>query len=201
MSSNQSGQVTAEFIFSIVVVFGLFMLFLSISFTFSVVEAGQYIVYSTARAQAGGNKDQASQLAAAKNKYQQLGKDPAFAFMFQSGWFAFAKQPDVRQGNGTDFRTELGDGGSLAYQYLKVFTGASASFQSKILDLQIPFLKAKSGDDSGFKTNINAIIIREPSQAECYQYWDKRAQALKALPSGTSFYNPSSYTRMEDGGC
>jgi hypothetical protein len=207
--NNQSGQVTPEFLFSIVVAFGLFMLFLAISFTLSIVEVGQYIAYSTSRAQVGGNLDPDAQRTAALNKYKELGADPAFKFMFQSGWFVFGT-PDVRQGNGvgtnntssTDFRKELGDGGSQTYQFLKVFTGVSVPFQSKILNLQIPFLRPGRSDDQGFSTNINAILIREPTQSECYNYWDQRATALKTLPSGSgAFYDPTSYARMEDSGC
>jgi hypothetical protein len=207
--NNQSGQVTPEFLFSIVVAFGLFMLFLAISFTLSIVEVGQYIAFSTSRAQVGSNLDPAAQRTAAMSKYKSFASNPAFQFMFKNGWFTFGT-PEIRQGTGyevnntsrPDFRQELGDGGSQTYQYLKVFTGVSIPFKSAILNIQVPFLRTGSGDNDGFATNINAILIRESSQAECYNYWDQRRTALKQLPSGSgAFYNTSDYVVMEDSGC
>jgi len=199
---NQSGQASAEFIFSLVISFGLFMLFLSIAFTFTVVEVGQYVAFSVARAQAGANKDPGSQRDAASNKYKDLQALPGFALLFKSGWFVFTKTPDIRQGSGNDFRKELGDGSSgPSPQFEQSYTGVSLAFQSKVMGIQIPFLNPANGDDTAFSTHLNAIVLREPSQAECIQYWQARGAALSQLPSGKSFYQQSSYVPMEDTGC
>ncbi len=208
---NQSGQASAEFLFSLIIAFGLFILFFSISFTLTVVEVGQYIAFSTSRAQVGGNKNQAAQREAATNKYQSFSSLPAFGLLFKSGWFVFAKNPDIRQGGSNsqdNFRDKLGDGGSGATPpFEQVYTGVSIPFQSKILGMQVPFLNPASTEDAGFSTNINAILIREPTQEECYRYWGAaRAQALKNLPSGAALpagggYDPSAYVMMEDAGC
>jgi len=72
------------------------------------------------------------------------------------------------------------------------------------MNIGIPFLQSANANDEGtFSTHLNAILIRESSQAECYQYWDQRAAALKQLPSGKAgqFYDSSKYVRMEDNGC
>jgi len=96
-SHGQSGQITAEFLFAIVICFGFFMLFFVLSFTFSIVEVGQYIAYSVARAQVGSNVDAATQKNAALQKYQGFINNQAFQALFQNGWFVFGKTPDIRQ--------------------------------------------------------------------------------------------------------
>jgi len=202
---NQKGQASAEFLFSLVVAFGLFILFFSISFTLSIVEVGQYIAFSVSRAHAAGNTDQVAQMKAATDKYNNLQAVPAFKFLFQSGWFVFGT-PKIAQGlnstSGTQtFRAKLGDGSSgSGMQFEQSFTGVSIPFVSKIMAMQVPFLNPAT-DDMTFSTNINAVLIREPSAKECMDFWNARQSALQTLPSGQSFYKSSSYISMEDSGC
>jgi hypothetical protein len=198
--SNQSGQVMTEFLFATIVSFGLFMLFFALTMTFAAVEVTQYAAYSTARAQVGGNKTPEDQKQAAISKYKSFLKNPAYGVFFQSGWFVLGKTPDIRQGGEsgqtfTELYTATPDGNNF-----KVFMGASIPFESKLMAYKVMFIDSGKQNDSGFKTNVNGILAREPAQSECQSFWKDRAAALKQLPSGGAM-KTGSYYPMEDNGC
>lgn len=202
MKMNQSGQLTVDFLFAIVIAFGLFIMFFAMTFTFSVVEVTQYISYSTSRAHAASNLDKQAQKDAGLKKFEELTKKSLLSSLYSNGWFVVGN-PVFKQSQPDDsFANDFS--GTTVAQYMKVFTGATIPFQSKLLNVQIPFIKSKEEDDPGlFSTNVTTILIRESSQKECQDYWgDQRAQALSHLPSGDSkFYSPSKYVMMEDNGC
>ncbi|GIL18798.1 MAG: hypothetical protein BroJett040_25490 [Oligoflexia bacterium] len=208
--SNQSGQITVDFLFSIFMAFSLMLLFFAISVTLSVVEITQYVAYSAARAQAAGHVDPKAQEDAARGKYNQLISSSALSSFYTGGWFTVSSQSelDVRQGKGalngltSNFQTELA--GSATSDPHGIFMGVSTKLVAKVLNMRIPMLGSTSNDDAdeGFATNVNAILIREPTQKECQKYYEDRAQALSQLPSGNSaFYNSQAYVPMEDNGC
>lgn len=194
---NQSGQVMTEFLFATIVSFGLFMLFFALTMTFAAVEVTQYAAYSTARAQVGGNKTPEDQKQAALNKYKSLLKNPSYGVFFQSGWFVLGKTPDIRQGGSGQTFTELYSPGGFNNT---VYMGASIPFESKLMAYKVMFIDSGKQNDSGFKTNVNGILAREPAQSECQSFWRDRSAALKQLPSGGSM-NTESYYPMEDNGC
>lgn len=198
--SNESGQVMAEFLFAIIVSFGLFMLFFAITLTFTAVEATQYVAFSVARAQAGSNKTADDQKKAAEDKYKAFMKNPALGAFFQSGWFVLGKKPTIKQGVALDsgvFSDLSADGGNFA----KVFTGVSIAFESKLMAYKVLFINNGAQNDTGFKTNVNAILIRESSQEECQNFWKARYDALRTLPAGSSMKGAGSYYPVEDNGC
>jgi len=203
--ANEKGQMTAEFMIAIVMAFGLFMLFFAMSFTFSVIEISQYVVYSTSRAHAASNLDMEAQKKAGDDKFKQLTNSSAIGNLYKNGWYVIG-QPTFKQGGEETFRNELANQNEDPTAFFKnVFVGVSVPFEAKIMTMKIPFISTNDEDDvSVFKTNINAILLREVSQKECQvEHWgkDRRGRALQALGSGRNFYKVDKYFRMEDNGC
>lgn len=205
---NQSGLVTMEFIFSFVIAGGLAAVLFSISYTLSVVEVTQYVVYSAARAQLGGGKDPSSQKQAAIDKYTQLtsGKSAIALLYNKSKWFEVSKADslDVRSGPSGDGQTFSDDlAGGSDQKDRNWFQGVSTVFTAKILNFKVPFLGSTNPDqeDNAFRTRLNAMLIREPSQKECRDFYESRRQALSQLSSGQGFYQSSLYIPQEDNGC
>ncbi len=195
MKMNQRGFVTTEFLFAIVIAFGMTMLTFSMTYTLSTVEVVQYIVYSSARAQAAANFDVDAQKKEARLKYGKLADSTELAPLFKNGWFEISKAADieVRPGNGDNFQRDYPtrERGRPTYQ------GVRANFVAKILEMRIPLLgKVTPEDDNGFATKITALLIREPSQAECLEYMKKRKDQLF---NNSNFENRfSGYSRSSD---
>lgn len=207
MIKNQSGVVTTEFIFSLVIAAGLSSLLFAVCYTLAVVEVTQYVVFSTARAHAASHKTPDTQREAGRSKFEQLtrGKS-AISQLYAGTWYDIVKpsELDIRSGPTADgklFEQELNGGASPNDR--NWFIGVSARFIAKVMALKIPILGSTSeDDDSGtFTTHINAMLIRESSQKECFDFFEARRNALSKLPSGQSFYQANEYVRMEDNGC
>ncbi len=209
MKLDQKGQLTAEFLFAIVIAFGLFSLFFAMTLTFSVIEVSQYIVYSTARTHAASNLNMLTQKQEAIKKFNSLKDSTNLASLYSNNWFIFGPIADnmIRQGTtDSNFFKEFANVGTGSDdQYKKVFVGVSVPLEAKIMTMKIPFISGSGPDDdtSVFKTNVNTMLLREISQEECQQaHWGEgRRQALKGLKSGTNFYQEAKYHRMEDNGC
>ncbi|MGE3759671.1 MAG: hypothetical protein AB7H97_18030, partial [Pseudobdellovibrionaceae bacterium] len=98
---NSRGIITVDFLFSIIVCFGLSMILFAFSFTLVMVEATQYIAFATARAQAAGGADPDLQQTAGRSKYTQLISTPPFSKLYRNGWFLITKtgeELDIRSG-------------------------------------------------------------------------------------------------------
>lgn len=204
---NQAGVVTMEFIFSLVIAAGLSALLFAVSYTLAIVEVTQYVVYSSARAQLAGNKDPQAQRTAAIDKYKQLttGKG-AIATVYGTKWFEIGKPDalDVRGGPSADGKTFGGDlAGGSDLPNRNWFLGVSTPLTAKIMNFKIPFLGSTNpeSEDNSFKTRLNAMLIREPSQKECFDFFERRRSAFSSLPSGQSFYRAADYIPQEDNGC
>lgn len=204
---NQSGVVTTEFIFSFVIAAGLSALLFSVTYTLAVIEVTQYVAFSTARAGLGSNKDPESQRKTSVEKFKQLtaGRG-AIASLYKGTWFEISKPDalDIRSGPSGDGKTFAADlAGGSDRPDRNWFIGVSVPLTAKILNMKLPFLGSTNPDneDGFFKTRLNAMLIREPSQKECLTFFEKRRSALSQLPSGQSFYQQNEYVPMEDNGC
>ncbi|MEI7973387.1 MAG: hypothetical protein WCH11_03370 [Bdellovibrio sp.] len=198
----QSGQITIEFLFSLILALGMFSLLFAISFTLTMVEITQYVVFSSTRAMIAANLDPETQTEVARQKYEQLvgrPSSPAHS-LFNGSWFRLSssRELDIRTGVNRDFSSDLAGGRDSK----NIFTGVSTLLSSQLLNINIPFLGSTSGgDDNAFSTRVNTILIREPSQKECFTWYSERAQALLEVPSSRGFYKPDQLLRMEDNGC
>ena len=199
-----AGIITVDFLFALALAMAMFSVLFAMSFTLTMVEITQYVVYSAARAQAAGNASPSDQRDRALSKYKQLveTKTSTLFPLFSNGWFSIGKSSDldIRQGSGVsggkDFSNDLAAGHDTRHQFM----GVSTKFVSNILHLKLPLL-GEIGESGGFATFVNGIMIREPAMSECLNFFEARRQQLKSLSSGSSFYEPEAYVRMEDNGC
>ena len=200
---GESGQITIDFIFALILTLGFFVLLFTMTFTLSVVEVAQYITFSTARAMSASNKDPTVQVEVARRKYSSLlGEGSPVRSLFQGGgWYSLSSpsELDIRSGFDKDFSADLGAGDDRGH----VFTGVSTVFKANVLNLNVPFLGSTSdGEDGAFSTRINTILIRESSQKECLDWYKARQSALGTLPSGQSpYFSSEEVLLMEDNGC
>lgn len=196
---NESGFITAEFLFAIVIAFGMSAIVFALTFTLSTVEVGQYIIYSTARAQAAGNFDKTAQSDAAKAKYSSLLADKGLASLFSNGWFTLSKVGDLelKQGNGDNFSRDYDTETRGDLQ------GARTTFTAKILEMRLPLIGAITPDNGSFSAKLTGILIREPTEQECEQYMDQRAQELWNIGDGRfePYRKGETTTPWEDNGC
>lgn len=204
---NSRGIMTAEFIFSITLCAGLCVLLFALNFTLSMAEVAQYIAFSAARAHAAGHLDQDKQEQMAKDKFAELTNHKVLKTFFHAegaNWFKLS-DVDVR-GGGASQRSfdEVYPTFSEAQRIPQV--GVRFTFSPSLLNFKIAFLGSTTEDpDQGFSANISGLLIREPTQKECWELQvkprysaildlDNRFQTLGG--SGESKYVP-----MEDNGC
>lgn len=201
---NESGMISAEFIFAIVIAAGLSIVFFALNFTLSMAEVAQYIAFSASRAHAAGHVDQTKQEQMAKDKYLALINNPVLKPLFNKpdgGWFQLSPQIDVR-GGGASGRSFDSDYKTAEGRVPQV--GVRFDFSPKLLSLKVAFLGSTSEDDEGFSAKVTAFLIREPTQQECWDLQVKRRyesilnldSRFKELARDTAAYVPT-----EDNGC
>lgn len=203
---DQSGVVTVDFMFAIIVAGAFTVLLFSMSYALCVVEVTQYVAFSSARAFSVSNKDAEAQKEAGRRKFAQLttGNSP-IASLYATSWFTIGKpdELDIRAGFGADgrqFSEDLAGGSDPSIR--NWFHGVSTELTLGILAFNIPGLGSTyENDETDFKTRLNGILLRESSQQECQQFMEERKNALSSLPSGNRFYRPDAYVPMEDNGC
>lgn len=205
--NNSRGFMTAEFIFSITLCAGLCVLLFALNFTLSMAEVAQYIAFSSARAHAAGHLDQDKQEQMAKDKFAELTNHKVLKTFFTpegANWFKLSAL-DVRGGGAAgksfdDIYPAVSDDQRMPQ------VGVRFSFSPSLLNIKIAFLGSTAEDpDQGFTANISGLLIREPTQKECWDLQVKpRYSAILDLDSryqelGGSGENK--YIPMEDNGC
>ena len=196
MIKNQNGFVTAEFMFAIVIATCMTFLTFALTFTLSTVEVVQYMVFSSSRAHAAANFDINAQQEAAKSKYTSLISSPTLAPLFSNGWFeAPVSKLEIRSGAGNNFNQDyeiFRDSGQ----------GVRVTFRANLLEMKLPLVgNVTSPTGTGFETRINAILLREISQKECFDYMEARVPALVDLFPGLAKSADVPKSIWEDNGC
>jgi hypothetical protein len=199
---NQLGFATTEFLFAIIIAFGMTLITFSMTFTLSVVELAQYVVFSSARAHAAANFDVDAQKKEAQLRFDMLVNSSALRPLLANpeGFFTFSKSADldIRSGNGKNFETDYTTANRNSLQ------GVRATFVANILETNWPLIGKISPEDGGFSSKVLGIIIREPSQRECLDYMAERNQALWTF-DGNNRFSPFRKTDLpeawEDNGC
>lgn len=210
---NSRGMLTAEFIFSLVLVAGLCIVLFALNFTLSMTEVTQYIVFSASRAHAAAHKSVTEQQQMGKDKYNALINNAILKNLLNNpdgGWFQLSSF-EVRSGGdgGNTFNDEYGLAGAPTNgdSYIP-YTGARVSFQPKLLNVKIAFLGSTAEDPgAGFTpAKITAFLVREPTQKECWDQVLKRYDAILNLDPrykilGSSGANGYRNKEIEDNGC
>jgi hypothetical protein len=210
--ANNCGFISADFIFALVIAMGLSMVLFVMTFTFSVAEVSQYIVFSASRAHAGAHADQTQQEKMGKDKFAELMANKTIAPLFKAdGWFVL-NNLDIRGGgtSGKDYNSEYAGYKSSGGDYGRIpFVGVRADFEPKLLTVRVPFMGTTANPTgNGYKAKLTAFLIREPSQKECKGQVDVRYRAILELDqrykgSGTvsALNGVTKYVSMEDNGC
>jgi len=204
---NSRGFLTAEFLFSLILCAGLCMVLFALNFSLSMAEVAQYIAFSTARAHAAAQYDQATQTQKAKEKFAELINHPALKPLFNNAngnsWFKLSGL-DIRGGgaSGADFADE--------YSYIEnriPQVGVRINFTASVLNMKIPFLGSTSKDPNGegFTAKVTGLLIREPTQEECMELQVKgRYSAILNLDPRYKVLGGKGerqYVPLEDNGC
>lgn len=200
MIKSQSGFVTAEFLFAVIIAFGMTILTFAFTFTLSVVEVTQYALYSASRAHSAANYDKEAQQKQARTKYASLIQSQALGPLFNNGWFMVAKpdQIEIRSGDGTNFEREYAASSGNRHN----MQGIRGFIVAKILEMRLPFIGNITPDDDGFKANLTAIMLREPSLKDCQEYMSQRADAVWSINGASKFRGAAGATiPWEDNGC
>lgn len=206
MIRSQRGFILPDFIFAIILTSAMSVLLFSISYSLVVVEVTQYVSFATSRAHMAGNKDPEQQKEKARRKYESLvtGRGE-IASLYSNGWFEVAKRDgiDIRGGATADGRTfsdDLAGGSDLPTR--NWFIGVSVPLTIRLMNFRFPLLgRTAEENEDGFKTRLNTMLIRDPSEKECRDFMDARGEFLRQLPSAQVFYDPGAYVPLEDNGC
>ncbi len=199
--NSQAGFVVPEFLFSFVLVISCGLIVFALTFSLMTVEVAQYVTWSAARSYSAGNKSKGDSEAAGRQKFDNL----KAAFPLLSGtageWFELVAV-SVGQ-NVAGGMAKLDSGNRLGNETRQPWSGFSSSIELKLFkSLKIPFLGPITNDESLFKFQLHAFILRNPSQGECMQFFNDRFNEIKNLPDFKSL--PSSggtYVPHEDNGC
>jgi len=194
---NQNGFLTVDFIFAIVLIFGMTALLFAFSLTLTVASITQYVTFASARNYVAGHLDKDHQQQRAIAKYNQLVNDPVFKPLFKNGWFTLSDQPQVGD------ITQVIQAYAPAADDPNLFWGVGTDFTAKILDFKIPFFGATNPDGNGandFTTFMGSYLGREVTVTECLDFNSKRWTAIINL--GHSYATAQgTYVPITDDGC
>ncbi len=216
---------TAEFLFAFTMVIGSGILIFALTFALTTVEIAQYIVWSSARAHAVGNKDTDASIKAGETKYSNL--TAAFPLLTGNGsdspWFKMPAVTDkdeffvgdisdmMKKTDGAIDKANAAEpGGEVRHPWI----GVESSINLILLSgLNIPFLGQVTETPEEFKFPIRGILFRHPSTQECLNFFqNKFNQGVKVIPEENSSLQSTqwkslsgsadgAYSPMEDNGC
>lgn len=204
--NNSRGMITAEFIFSMVLVSGLCVVLFALNFTLSMAEVAQYIAFSSARAHAASHITQDNQVQMAQQKYATLKNNPVLSVLFGAngaGWFRLSETLDVRGAGSTGASF---DEYPVMSEDRMPQVGVRFDFTPRILTQKIAFLGNTTEDGENLSAKITGLLIREPTQQECWelQMKDVRRDAILSLDKRFGELGSAKigeYEPMEDNGC
>jgi hypothetical protein len=188
--NNQSGGLTLDFIFALVLVLSMTLLLGVFSFTLSVVEGIQYLTFSSSRAYFAGNLSESAQRDAAQKKFDDLSKTSSYKKLLKIDWFKVSID-------------KIGDSASTygAEDPKDIFEGVRVKLDVGLLDLKIPFFGSTKGDKP-FQTYITSFLGRESTTEECLSMVKKRYEEILKLGAyRTGSVQPGAYVPFDDNGC
>ena len=188
--NNQSGALTLDFIFALVLVLSMTFLLGVFSFSLSVVEGIQYLTYSSSRAYFAGHLSEKHQQDLAQQKFDELSMTGSFRKLLKKEWF------DISVDNiGDNSETYGGSDGK------DILTGVRTKVVVGLLNQNIPIFGSTEGENP-FVTYMTSFLGREPSMEECMNVVNNRFNAIMALgytiPTGDV---STEYVSFDDNGC
>lgn len=192
MVNNQSGGLTLDFIFAMVLVLSMTMLLGVFSFTLSVVEGIQYLTYSSSRAYFAGDLSETAQRNAAQKKFDDLSNTGSYKKLLKKDWFKVTVD-------------KIGDSAPTydSNNPMDIFQGVRVKLVVGLLDLNIPFFGSTKGD-TPYETYLTSFLGRESTTEECMEMVNLRYKEILDLGGGAyraGSVNPGSYVSFDDNGC
>ena len=193
---NNKGLLTIDFIFSFLVVWGLFMAFLLMSFTLMMSSVAQYVVFATNRSHISGHISTDKQDEMGTRKFEDL--IDALRPMVSTGtqsWFRFElEDPDPGPPQ------QLGSQNQRKYGFKINYTATVAR------ETSFPIVGGPGDGSVGAnfgRATVKAYMYREPTTSECLEFnearWEKILDRFQNLPS---YINGSdTFGSSADNGC
>ena len=209
--NNSSGFILADFLFSIVLVLSSCIILFTLCFSLAAVEIAQYITWSAARSYSAANLTETASVQAGKSKFARL--SAMFPLLTGQGadtsWFELNLK-DV--GNNTTLIANLQQinlNNSLASgEPRHPWTGAATELDVSLFRrMRLPFIGGLSTDDSAFKYQLHAFILRNPSQDECLGFFKKKytegVSKIEGSWNSKTFMTikDTDFVPQEDNGC
>lgn len=170
---NESGLMTLDFIFALMVSLGFMMVLFSVAITLSLVEVGQYVTFATARAYMGAHETKELQAELARDKYNDAMSLSSIKTFLGSDWM---KVGPPQLGDFTD------DYNEPVAKDNATFVGARIAIDARLLHLKVPFMGSTAEDSGVGKATLNAYLMREVSTSECRENFNRqRYQKLKTM--------------------
>ena len=203
---GERGIVTIAFMLVLIIVMFFMLYFFKLCLALTHVSIVQYISYSTARKLYLGGESQSIQTDMAKEDYKKLRNEKFFkqAIYTDSSpnatdWFYLA--PDLESaGSKIGFNNNIID----TSKYRQMFYGVGIAFFPHIFDFSIPFLTDPSSPSSDTAFPISSYLGREPSQAECEDFFklERKDKILVDFSGLASIDNPPVLKNIKgDNGC
>lgn len=193
---KEKGILTIDFIFSFTMIIGLFQVFYVLSYTFMVAHLTQYITFASARVYFAGQIDPQAQETLAQQKFERLSQETAAASFFRNAFRL------------TDFEAREFTEIDAPETWRQKYTGARVTFESRVLDFNVPFLGRTNTEleGRGFTATIGSFLYREPTASECFTFMEDRARAIIQLDSRfnqsqSHGFNPDDVGVFADNGC
>ncbi|MFK8136830.1 MAG: hypothetical protein AB8E15_00590 [Bdellovibrionales bacterium] len=179
---DESGSLTVDFVFGLMIVMASFAIFFALTFTLSTIEVAQYIAFSSSRTFAAAHQDPATQESRAQAKFDSLLSRAPFKGLFsRNGWFRLDYQ---KSGSMLDEFPETSGDFTNA-----LFIGSKLEFRSLIMEIEMPVLGI-SGD--GLRSPIYSFLGREVSFSECKNFFNNRWNNIKNIDSSYSSVSSNS---------
>lgn len=171
---KQKGILTFDFIFSFMMIIGLFQIYYYLTYTLIAAHATQYVMYSSARAFFAGHHKVEFQDQQALKKFVDLTEDSVLS-TFYNGRVVLS---DFEAREFTEYPT------SEAYR--QKFIGTRVTLNARVLDVRIPLFGSTGSqlEGQGFIAEMGAYLYREPTSLDCLGFNNDRARAIKRLGNG-----------------
>lgn len=193
---NQKGVLTIDFIFSFLMVFGLFQLFYVLTYTLMVAHLTQYITFASARMYFAGHISTQAQESLARTKFENLTQNTPISAFFRRDFAV------------SDFQAREFNEFSVPAPERQKFVGVKVNFISRVLDFNVPLLGRTSSELQGqsFSADIGSYLYREPTSVECFRFMEDRPAAILNLNgkynrASSHGFDPNNVGVFADNGC
>lgn len=209
--NDQSGFIFADFVFSITLVISSCIILFVLCFSLATVEISQYITWTAARSYSAANLTADKSSAAGRLKFGRMASQfPLLTGVnAETSWFELTLK-DVGNNNAliANLQQINPSNALLNGEPRQPWTGAASELDVSLFRrLRIPFIGKLSTDDSVFKYNLKAFILRNPSQDECLQFFKLRyEEGITKIENSWNNRNfltnkETDFVPIEDNGC